>query len=549
MKINELQMYLNLNTPDFDKPILFTYDMLYGNGVPQKNYKLPYFSNNIAYSKATEIRYYTYGEIVELFFNKTKFLNTFQNVEEQKTQEDMKKNSSKNIEFMMTLLFPTTFPILNNSTNSTKMFDTTVFQTNWFEIIKNQFKNKRYSYLKINGKVCTIIRSVWLNDVFNNPLYRDLMNLIKIYFVESDKEKKKNVFGEVENFLKECNTIIQNTELKTKLETMQTDNNKITTQNSTVLQIKQNIQTLLDTIQLIQTTIDEIVAKIKPTTTPPTDIFKNLKEENITDSISIIENKKTFNAISLVEPLFDDKYFFSVIQNFKTLFKISNKIKYTLKLKTEFFDKGKIDLDIENHQQPDIVSKITAFPPYQNLITKIKDYINPNYVSDNIELQKMIENYSKNLDDENKMIRFVNTLFTKINDNEMKNIMDEKIFTNKTLDSEFESLAKTNVANNIEKGFTEIHVLIDVLEGEINDANKGQFGCQLKSESLGIQTKNMFNPKNEFDILKKRIPATLFLLLPKEKKGGMKKTIKHKHNKIKKNRKQKKKTFKRHTIV
>jgi hypothetical protein len=116
-----------------------------------------------------------------------------------------------------------------------------------------------------------------------------------------------------------------------------------------------------------------------------------LNEDNIIAIINIIENNKTFNVISSVEPLFDDKYFFSVIQNFRTLFKISNKIKSTIKLKTEFFDKGRIDLDIENHQQPDIVSKITAFPPYQNLITKIKDYINPNYVSDNIHLQKMIE--------------------------------------------------------------------------------------------------------------------------------------------------------------
>jgi hypothetical protein len=132
----------------------------------------------------------------------------------------------------------------------------------------------------------------------------------------------------------------------------------------------------------------------------------------------------------------------------------------------------------------------------------------------------------------------------------MNNSMDKNIFGElKTVtEDDFTKNVETNVANNIEKSFTEIHVLIDVLEGEINDENKGQFSCLLKSESLGIQTEKMFNPKNnKFDILKNRISSTI--TVGKEKKGGRNKqlkTIKHKHNKIKRNRKQKKKTIKRH---
>jgi hypothetical protein len=86
----------------------------------------------------------------------------------------------KNIKTMLEILFPTKFPVINDVQTSYEYIQnqksTRPF---WF----NPFQTHYFSYLTIGGKIYTIKKTVWLNDILNHPVYQKI-------FIEYRKLKK-----------------------------------------------------------------------------------------------------------------------------------------------------------------------------------------------------------------------------------------------------------------------------------------------------------------------------------------------------------------------
>ena len=181
---------------------LFTYSMIYQPPVEtvpnttkstfEYNSK-PFFTNYIKYSDYGLKGYFEsrgYEEILKFFFNKSNFRDTLykNGVElENVDYEAMNANSTANIEFMLELLFPTTFPSLNNIINSyNELFtNNSSFKiSSWMNYLPQELKdfttiNNKFSYIKIGEQVKTIYRIVLINDIINHPKYKFLIKTIK----------------------------------------------------------------------------------------------------------------------------------------------------------------------------------------------------------------------------------------------------------------------------------------------------------------------------------------------------------------------------------
>jgi hypothetical protein len=210
--------------------------------------KLPFFSF-IHKLPRRKLQGYTYDKIIEFFFNYSVFYRKLfeRNVTRKKqkkgggkkskivvkTPEQLLKLRQSNFILMMQLLFPTNFPYPNNIDTSigilTKNLEITdeiikdteleeenlddmyisqtigkeedffnfkkiqnffsLKGTNWFNILPNKL-NQRFSYLNMNKKIYTITRTIWINDIMNHPLYRDV--IISFHEFDKKQEDRKN---------------------------------------------------------------------------------------------------------------------------------------------------------------------------------------------------------------------------------------------------------------------------------------------------------------------------------------------------------------------
>ena len=181
--IKQLKMMIKTGIPGKDEYIEFTSALLpvKSKGKPFAQY--PFFSDTHAYPKI-KLQDFTYDRIVEFFFNKDIFTKIIRN----KTQKNLPKKSQQqiktdNFELTLRLLFPTTYPLVNNIDNSVeyiiptkKIF--TLKGSNTFSILPRRF-DRKYSYLNIGSETYTITKTVWNNDVMNHPVYSQFIQTYK----------------------------------------------------------------------------------------------------------------------------------------------------------------------------------------------------------------------------------------------------------------------------------------------------------------------------------------------------------------------------------
>jgi phage pi2 protein 07 len=123
-----------------------------------------------------------YGSIIQFFFNRTTFKTTLGVDELNKADEgDPQEILDYNVKLMLSLIFPTKYPVPRNHFNSYGNF---MANTDSTVVVKGQIEEQlflnpdstSYTYINLDGAKYTITRVVWLNDLYNNPLYRVLIN-------------------------------------------------------------------------------------------------------------------------------------------------------------------------------------------------------------------------------------------------------------------------------------------------------------------------------------------------------------------------------------
>ena len=174
------------NNPSEFSEYIFSLDMLHaGKNESFKTaglQKLPFITDTLKYPY-DDLKSKKYQYILEFFFNRGKFSKelkrelysskTIQSeLAELKTKTKEEQNNYKqevlesNVMTMLRLLFPTSYPIMNNVRDS-------------YSILTNQPESLEYiskfSYIKLNNKIHTVTNVVWLNDLMNNPIYNQLI--------------------------------------------------------------------------------------------------------------------------------------------------------------------------------------------------------------------------------------------------------------------------------------------------------------------------------------------------------------------------------------
>ena len=189
---------------------------------PKSSFKYnqtPYFTNYVLYSSSLKsyLLEKGYEEIQKFFFNQSHFRTVLQNVgiyvDPSMKEADRNRNSLPNIEFMISLLFPTSFPAYNNIISS---YDTifkgsaTASTSNTmtlYDYLPKYVKEavsvpNNYSYIKIGGSVHTIYRVVVINDIINHPKYNLLMNKVHTFFEDFDKERDDVIASLISKFVR-----------------------------------------------------------------------------------------------------------------------------------------------------------------------------------------------------------------------------------------------------------------------------------------------------------------------------------------------------------
>ena len=210
------------NITNDDKGLIFTKKLLYNPDINAKRFtkysEYPYIAINKIYP-IRELKKYRYVEKLDFFFNGS-FMEKRMNLMSDKVNKIHKEKGinekeaenqgliiDENIKTMLYLLFPTAYPFINNTGNS---FERKILRTsNFTELI---FFPK-YSYIKVNNDVHTVIRVLWLNDVLNHPKYYEFVTLLYEYITWGEKERER---------LENETTTLAN-KLKTKFENFNTN--------------------------------------------------------------------------------------------------------------------------------------------------------------------------------------------------------------------------------------------------------------------------------------------------------------------------------------
>jgi len=205
--------------------------------------KYPYFITERKYpkDKLYILARMSYKKILRFFFDKkyfeTKLIGFFRKEDAQdrkeknktleETDEEKKEKRKKfddiashNVKIMIELLFPTTWPAVRNISDSHSEYilgkkdqgisfkDTINQKMNFgFATKGTDITSGLFSYLKVDSKIYTISRVVWLNDILNHPVYRKFIDNFINYSLWIEREidrmeilldsKKKKLFGRI----------------------------------------------------------------------------------------------------------------------------------------------------------------------------------------------------------------------------------------------------------------------------------------------------------------------------------------------------------------
>jgi hypothetical protein len=401
-----------------------------------------------------------YNEIVDFFFSSEKYTKKVNSIIGISPQNEISKpeeeeNLKSNLMLMLSMLFPTSFPLKNNVLSS---FDDFIKDTNNTNI--DLLNKSRYSYINYNGKIYTITKVVWLNDILNNPNYISFIkeyNNYKIWcknqslIIEKEvKEIDKNIFKIfekeilIDNIYKELVNDIknQNEEVKSRGKQYKSDreinlNNFLSSLKSVKEEFdKNNNNTGVNKYQVVKEIYDYIDSMEIS--------FKNIRDLVTTKSAQVF--KKKFDEVVKLKKSIDDKE----------------------KLNKKYFTDKNIDINFDPPSG-------SEYDTYRNFSKKIKDFILSSKKSSNENLQLLIYNYGKNIKDDEVYDTFGNVIEQVINN--CKNKEEKCSYKNNYIYTGF-------FLNNTSSPKYEVNLSIDLIEGEVNNDNVKNIKCRYSDAEL-----------------------------------------------------------------
>jgi hypothetical protein len=509
----------------------FTKNVLQGDGLTTGSFsEYPYFSSVFKYPES-ELNELTYNEQVAFFFDKSKFLErmkqteeykkALKKIEEEKSEENkyfqeeverrkkgiiqkktliqkektekekiesiQKKNSivKENIILMLQMIFPT-YPISDNVFNShDTLFSGLIsipkksFSSMFSSFIGNFKKTSNmYSYINVGTKgICTVTKIMWVNDLYNHPDYKEIVDKYK----EFEVWKIKQSFTEQRNFEKKMKKFKKT--YQAGLNELNDLFQKITNPKNVFRQNYYGVETinLAQEFENAKEHLNKIIIGI---------LSNDINDINVSDLVSFkrsfifieprLQLQQVRRIMSIVELL---KYIDSlemlneVIKEYLNKTNIQMESKENEKRELNHIDKEQEMLDARVRRQWE------EYPRYKKFAEFIKKFVIPNMESSNAFLQNEFENFYKN----------------------KTNIISDMVLP--------ENSTNTDLIPSIDTGITlksnvpEIYVRIDVIGGKLDNTNMSKIECAFLGEYLG----------NEFNRLTATTKTTNFWELEKKR--------------------------------
>jgi len=398
------------------------------------------------------------------------------------TIENVYEYANKNIMILLETLFPNCFPVINNIGES---FETMILQKPLPFTFKNtipsflrpsSYPNQLYSYLKIGGTTYTSTRLIWVNDIYNHPIYSGLVNKYKLFDKAKETARKKleielnkkrtkfkSEFSENGDYAINQTLIdffINQKKKEPSASTIigESENSRI---NETISKIIEDIENLIQYLDFDPPKYNLIL-----------DVTNSIRQRyrNIEDKIVKTKDIDT-KLTRLVKSI-------SNINIYEVIF-------------SKYLDSSEIIIDYESEE--DSVKNIlkSNYQFYVTFVDSLKGFIRPNKESTNLELQNILEDFATGVVDSQQKFDLLMNPRELIESPENKNIANTgvSILPPSDKDPRFE-----------------IYVEIDFIEGEVNHENRLKYNCIYKSEYLGIMLDRLLYPHiTKWELDKKRI--------------------------------------------
>jgi hypothetical protein len=132
---------------------------------------------------------------VSFFFDKKLFLDVLSGREVTTSPLQRFENGNYNVMCMLGCMFPTSFPVSNNSQSS---FEVKIEQkVNTSDEFDFSNEGTVFSYIQSGGSAYTITKSIWINDIINNKTFRRLVDDINKYN-DWEMKQKNDLLKDIE---------------------------------------------------------------------------------------------------------------------------------------------------------------------------------------------------------------------------------------------------------------------------------------------------------------------------------------------------------------
>lgn len=181
--IQPLQIIMNTNylaKPQFPLTSdLFEFPYLIDR--PNNLEKYPLISTNVKYD-ASRIRFLTHVERFQIVFSVSRLL---QFISELPIEDDSQKSEvlKHNAKFMLDMLFPISYPVIKEM----KVASIHKFSMSVFDALSSEAAYQKFNtYLKLDGKTCTVDEMRFMDTFGANPIYVKLYDFAKDFIVRRD---------------------------------------------------------------------------------------------------------------------------------------------------------------------------------------------------------------------------------------------------------------------------------------------------------------------------------------------------------------------------
>lgn len=510
INVEQINIMIDSNIPG-KEPFKLTSGILYHPelklGKPSRLSELPYFTSDVRYplKKLYYLGKTSYKKILKFFFDKkyfeVKLVGFSKNLSEENSEQAAKTNDVEsitrhNIKVMMELLFPTTFPSIRNFSSSFGEYIKGKMETD--ASIKGVTSSNRFSYIKVDGKVYTVSKVTWLNDLLNHPVYKEFIDEFINYSVWALKEtstigellgkKKGKLLERIKSpGVKDTLFLNNDTNAFESNKATQDIEKEITDPNFRDYEKKKFYENVDDIIKqfgefftLLQndkTEIDKLYSKIIEIN----ELYKRLTS-NRSVTLKGISNKFTSNLSIITEEL--------------------KKLNSLEKIQKNYITSGEINIKLEG-EEPEVVKELqTNYSRFIDFVEKIKKLLAPTKESSNSVLQQTIIDYSENVKKDGKLV--FGELLKKIKE-EFVFLKPKKFFSNSSNVALMYTGTTLIDKNKFNVPHYEIYLGIDLFEGEINESNLETVECKYRGLYLGQETELFFSRYNPYDFSTHRV--------------------------------------------